>query len=359
MRSGTVAGDGVLGNILLDEAPPAVASTVPAASGVAVPKNQVVRIVFTEPILPGTVTAQNVVLQGPSGSVAYALNITDGDTVATLTPLAPLKDETRYTVRIDKVKDRVGKAMAARFTSTFTTVDITVPTFVSLSPAVNGSASRSSSPVRIQFSEPIDPAEFHAPAFTLTGPQARSRGGSTTSSANTVLVFTPNLPLAEASAYRVQMSAAVDAVGNSQPQDLDYVFTTTDRTPPQILGLVAANNGAVIENTTASVTANVGARTTSREVDWSINDVFPAGARYHSVLQLRRVPCSRRTRQPDQGVGHCDRYLRQSKDVSSQHADRRDHRPAAGRRHRGPAGGRRRATAIGLSSTFRQATTSA
>jgi hypothetical protein len=291
VRSGSVAGDGVLGDIVLDEAPPAVASTVPAASGVAVPKDQVVRIVFTEPILPGTVTAQNVVLQGPSGVVAYALNVTDGDTVATLTPLAPLKDETRYSIRVDGVNDRVGRVMAASYTSSFTTVDITAPTFTSISPAVNGSGVPIVSPVRIQFSEPIDPARFHAPAFTLTGPQGAIAGRLDYILGNTVLVFTPNLPLAEASAYRVQMSAAVDAAGNSQPQDLDYVFTTTDRTPPQILGLVAANNGAVIENTTASVTANVGASHDVAVVDWYINDVFAfAGRTLPFVFNFKAGP---------------------------------------------------------------------
>ena len=236
-RSGTVAADGVLGDILLDEAPPAVASTVPPASGVAVPLNQVVRIVFTEPILPGTVTAENVVLEGPSGPVTYALNVTDGDTVATLTPIAPLKDETRYSVRVEHVKDRVGKEMAARFTSTFTTVDITAPAFASVSPASNGSGVAIVSPVRIQFSEPIDPARFRAPPFTLSGPQGAVAGRLDFILGNTALVFTPNLPLAEATTYRVQMSAAVDAAGNTQSQDLDYTFTTTDRTPPQILGL--------------------------------------------------------------------------------------------------------------------------
>ena len=52
--------------------------------------NQAVRVVFTEPILPGTVNATNVVLEAPTGPVTYALNVSDGDTVATLTPLAPL-----------------------------------------------------------------------------------------------------------------------------------------------------------------------------------------------------------------------------------------------------------------------------
>src|SRR6185295_17181540 len=94
---------------------------------------------------------------------------------------------------------------------------------------------------------------------------------------NTVLVFTPNLPLDEAAAYRVQMSAAVDPAGNAQPQDLDYVFSTTDRTPPQVLGLHAA--ASVIEHTTATVTADLGASHDVAVVDWYLNDVFAFAGR--------------------------------------------------------------------------------
>jgi hypothetical protein len=148
-----------------------------------------------------------------------------------------------------------------------------------VSPASNGSGVAIVSPVRIQFSEPIDPARFRAPPFTLSGPQGTVAGRLDFILGNTTLVFTPNLPLAEATTYRVQMSAAVDAAGNTQSQDLDYTFTTTDRTPPQILGLAAANNGIVIENTSTSVTANLGVSHDVAVVDWYINDVFVFAAR--------------------------------------------------------------------------------
>src|SRR5262249_7301862 len=46
-RIGTVGAGGALGDILLDEAPPAVASTSPGAGAIGVPLNQVVRVVFT------------------------------------------------------------------------------------------------------------------------------------------------------------------------------------------------------------------------------------------------------------------------------------------------------------------------
>ena len=291
IRSGSVAGGGELGDILLDEAPPAVASSVPAVSAIGVAQNQVVRIAFTEPIMPGTVTAQNVVLEGPLGAVVSALHVTDGDTVATLTPLAPLEDETRYSIRVEHVNDRVGKEMVGRFTSTFTTVDITPPAFVSLSPAANTNGVTVFTPVRIQFSEPIDPARFAGPALAVTGPQGAVAGRLDYILGNTAAVFTPNLPLAEAAQYRVTMSAAADAAGNRQAQDLDYTFTTTDRTPPRILGLAAANSGTVIEDTATSVTATVDLSHDVAVVDWYLNDVFAfAGRALPFVFSFKAVP---------------------------------------------------------------------
>ena len=209
-RTGTVTANSLLGDIVLDEAPPAIAASAPAASASAVPQNQIITLTFTEPILPGTVNATNVVLESPTGPVTYALNISNGDTVATLTPLAPLKDETRYVIRVENVKDRVGKVMPARYTSTFTTVDITAPSFVSINPAVGANGVPVYTPVRIQFSEPIDPAKFGGPPFTMTGPQGVAIAGRLDYiQGNTILVFTPNIPLADDSAYRVRMSAAV------------------------------------------------------------------------------------------------------------------------------------------------------
>ncbi|HEX4914144.1 MAG TPA: Ig-like domain-containing protein, partial [Vicinamibacterales bacterium] len=289
-RTGTVSGSGALGNIVLDEAPPAVASSNPAASASGVPLNQAIRLTFTEPILPGTVNAANVRLESPTGLVNYALNISDGDTVATLTPLAPLADETRYVVRVSNVKDRVGKEMAAPYTASFTTVDITAPAFVSINPAPGTNGVPIYTPVRIQFTEPIDPAKFRVP-FALNGPQGTIAGRLDYLLGNTVVVFTPNLPLAENALYTATLSAAYDPAGNAQAQDLQFVFSTTDRSPPQILALNAANNGQVIENAIASVVADVGVSHDVAVVDWFINDVFMAATRaFPFTLQFVAKP---------------------------------------------------------------------
>jgi len=64
-RSGQSAGAIALGDIILDEAPPSVSTLTPQASAVGVPREAVVRIVFSEPITAGTVSQSSVRLTGP------------------------------------------------------------------------------------------------------------------------------------------------------------------------------------------------------------------------------------------------------------------------------------------------------
>jgi hypothetical protein len=273
-RTGTLAGDLALGDIPLDAAPPMVASTAPEASAVRVPQEQVIRIVFSEPVDAATVNADAVILSSPSGVVTALLNLSGGDTVATLTPLSPLRDETRYSLRVRAVKDRIGKVMVADYVMSFTTVDITAPSAVDISPAPDTNGVTLYSPIRVKFSEPIDPTKFAGPPISLFTMGVATEGRLDFAFGNTVAIFTPLRPLIEDAVYRVVVNPAVDLAGNPQPQGLDYTFATTDRTPPVVLGLLAANNGVVIENAVTTVTADVGVSHDVAVVDFYINDRF-------------------------------------------------------------------------------------
>jgi len=273
-RNVTIAGDLTLGDVLLDVAPPAVASTTPAGASTGVARDQAIRIVFSEPIRPGTINGDNVSLTGPSGTVVGTLDVTDNDTVVTLTPLAPLAPETRYSLRVRNVLDRVGKVMPADHVATFTTVDITPVTLVDASPSTGAGGVPIYSPVRLRFSETLDLTRFTGPPIAVTGPAGPVAGRIDYLFGNTVIVFTPNAPLAQDAAYTVAMQRAFDLAGNQQPAALEYQFTTTDRTPPQILSLTAANGGLVVENGVTSVTADVGTAHDVAIVDWYINDVL-------------------------------------------------------------------------------------
>jgi hypothetical protein len=291
-RTGTVSDRVDLGTITLDEAPPAVASTDPTTGATGVPVGATVRIAFNEPVDPGSVNLTNIVLAGPAGPVAGSLQMTQNDTVALFTPLAALQPETRYDLRVTGVRDRVGKAMTAQFRSTFTTVDLTPPGVVDISPAPNTSGVALESAIRIKFSKPIDTAAFRGPpSLLVTGVSgAPVPGRLDFILGNTVVVFTPDAALAPDTIYRVQAPAARDLSGNVQAAGLDYTFGTTDRTPPVIAGLTASNGGRVVENGIATVAAEVGAQHDVLLVDFFLNGAFAATTRAPFQFSFQAVP---------------------------------------------------------------------
>ena len=266
-----------LGDIVLDAAPPSVVASDPLASAVQVPRNQAIRLTFSEPLAAGSVTPANVALGGPAGPVPATLALSDGDRVVTVTPLDPLRDQTRYTLSVQGVQDRLGHALSPAYVASFTTVDILAPQILETSPAQGAGGAPKTTVVRVKFSEPFDTARFRGPPIRLLSGGVDTAGRTDVVFGNTTLVFTPLLPLQPGADYEVQVAAAADAFGNSQPQGLTYRFRTTDGTAPVILALTPSNGGRVIENAVAQVTPTLGPGHDISVIDYFVNDQ-PAGA---------------------------------------------------------------------------------
>ncbi len=274
-RSVTSTGNDIdLGDIVLDEGAPSVLTTTPTPASVGVPLASTVRIVFSEPVDLSTVTAANILLSGPAGALTSVLTLESGDASVVLRPLSPLLESTRYTLQVRNLKDRFGKVMTTPFATTYTAIDLTAPAIVSLSPSASSSGVPVTSAVRVQFSEPVDPARFAGAPIVVR------RGGETLAGrtdylfGNTVVVFTPAFPLLDDTSYGLHVAAASDAAGNAQGTPLDTTFSTTDRTPPQITAVTAANGGRVIEGTTVDVTATAGAASDVAFVDFYVAGVL-------------------------------------------------------------------------------------
>ncbi|HPW20488.1 MAG TPA: Ig-like domain-containing protein [Vicinamibacterales bacterium] len=269
-----------LGDILLDEQPPAVAATSPAAGEFGVSLTPEIRVTFTEAVSPGTVTAANVSVSGPSGPLTGLLDVVDGDTVARFRLLSGsvLDDHARYTIRVRGVEDRYGKPMAGETVVSFTTADSTPPSVIETTPVASASGVPIDSVVRVKYSEIIDPSRFAGPAITVSAPGGAVAGAVEFILGNTVVVFTPALPLARDTTYAVHVAAATDLSGQTQASGVDFTFTTTDSTPPQVTALVAANGGRVIENTVAVVTATVSAGDVAF-VDFLVNGTLTSTVR--------------------------------------------------------------------------------
>ena len=257
-----VAGTPVnLGDILLDEQPPAVVATSPASGAPDVGLTPEILITFTEAINPATVTAANVSVSGPQGTLTGLLDVVSGDKVVRFRLLtgSSLADHTRYTVRVSGIEDRLGKKMGGETVVTFTTVDMAPPSISETTPIASASGVSIETVVRIKYSEIFDPTKFAGSAITVSAPGGAIAGTIAYILGNTVAVFTPTLPLAQDTTYTVHVAPATDLSGVTQPAGLDFTFTTTDGTPPQITALVAASGGRVIENTITTVTASVSA----------------------------------------------------------------------------------------------------
>src|SRR5262249_34711327 len=134
-KVGTISGAVDLGDIQLDETPPGVASVTPVAGAIGVPLETTIRIAFTEKIDISTINAANVTLSDGAASLPGTLHIETGDAAVTFTPVNPLKESTLYTVRVKSAKDLVGKVMKADFVSTFTSIDLTPPSYLGIAPS--------------------------------------------------------------------------------------------------------------------------------------------------------------------------------------------------------------------------------
>jgi hypothetical protein len=268
-----------LGDVVLDEAAPTVAAVTPPAGALGVPLAQQVRLQFSEPLDPASLTAGAVALTGPAGLVLAAAAWSENDTVITLTPVTPLSEATRYAVQVAGLRDRVGKVIAAMFSSTFTSIDLTAPTTTGVNPSPGASGVTINTTVRLAYSEAIDASRFLGPPIVLAKAGTPIDGRLDYALGSTVVIFTPARPLEVGVRYDVAALPASDLSGNEQPIPLAFSFTTSDLTPPRVLSLTAASP-TVIEGTTAIVTADVG-QADIAVVDFYINDapVFAARTR--------------------------------------------------------------------------------
>jgi Bacterial Ig-like domain/Carboxypeptidase regulatory-like domain len=320
----TTQGESIdLGDIFLDDTRPQVQSVDPSSGARGVAMDKTVTISFSEPINPGSVDLNSIVLADEDGQeITGYLEITDADMAVTFTPIIPLSDETRYSLWISAhpnfnvisggdfavsredaaqcysvlvhfddydaddngylseseypagVEDYLGHVMQQNFVSNFTTVDITEPAFADLSPAPDTGGVSVESVIRITYTEPIDASAFSSDAVVITDGQTNIDGRIDIILGNKVIVFTPAWPLALDTQYHVTLPAATDLAGNVQAQGLEYDFSTTDNTPPVVQSLTLSDDGSVIEEGIGSVSVNMEGAYDVAFVDFYINGLL-------------------------------------------------------------------------------------
>jgi hypothetical protein len=115
----------------VDTAAPTVTSTTPAAGATGVAVNAPITVRFSEVMAAGTITAANLELRGPGGTLVNRTVAYDAaNQAATITPSAAQAASTQYTVTVRTgVTDAAGNALAANPQFSFTTADPSAPRF--------------------------------------------------------------------------------------------------------------------------------------------------------------------------------------------------------------------------------------
>jgi len=251
-----------------DQSGPSVLAVLPANGATSIPTNTGITLTFSEPLDPTTVNGTTITLRNTATTAAVAgvIGYGAGSTLVTFTPTTALANGTAYTLTVTTgVRDAIGNAMAAPFTSTFTTVpvaDNTAPTVITVTPANGINNVSVGTNVLIRFSEAMDQTTINTTNITLrnTATSALVTGVVDYNPATFLATFDPAVPLAQGTNYTVTVSTGVrDVAGNALANQFTSNFTTQpapDNTAPTILSVSPASGTNAPPNTKVYVTFN-------------------------------------------------------------------------------------------------------
>ncbi|MGO9275173.1 MAG: Ig-like domain-containing protein [Terriglobia bacterium] len=239
--------------ISTDTVNPVVTSVAPPDGSTNLGDNASIRVRFSKPIDPLTVSGTTIqVMGGGSTVVPSSISFSNSNQDVLLVPQAPLPDNTPMTIAVSGVQDLAGNAVIAK-TTQFATgpgPDLIGPAVISENPFNNATNVPLNAPISLQTSEPIDPPTVNSNTLGVFDFQtAQQVAGSYSVSANAqTLTFVPSSPLAPGQGYLVDyLGGIMDLEGNllSGPNSLgDFFFTTgnaTDTAGPQVLGVSPPN----------------------------------------------------------------------------------------------------------------------
>ncbi|NOY63798.1 MAG: hypothetical protein GXO97_00115, partial [Nitrospirae bacterium] len=261
-----------LGTIVLDDTNPYVVSTLPAENFTDIQPDTQIKITFNELIDPSSINSNTfqVLIQGEQLSGTY--EVSDTEPVVSFIPDVILPDLTRVRVVLkgDKIgfegqvlehgiKDLEGLGLVGDYVFEFTTADTTAPEVLSISPA-NGSVEvDTSSVIRIEFSEPIDPATIQS--FELFEGNTPVDGSFVVSESlgNRVVIFTPAEYLKPNATYTAVLRGPVsDTRGNfMQESTVTTTFATVDTLAPVIKSLSYPPGSQIVEGGTVDISVDI------------------------------------------------------------------------------------------------------
>lgn len=114
--------------VSLGATPPLVVAVAPVNGTAAVPLSSAVRITFSEPVDPASITPDAFVILEGAAATAGTVSLAPGNTVLTFRPTGLLRSQATYQVRVaGTIRDLAGNPIGTPFLSQFSTVDLTAP----------------------------------------------------------------------------------------------------------------------------------------------------------------------------------------------------------------------------------------
>jgi len=202
-----------------DTVQPTVTGIAPSNTSTNIGDNALIQLSFSKPIDPLTINSSTVNVSGGSYTVTPASVAYDSTNQnLAITPLAPLPDNTAFTVSILNVTDPQGNIVVP-FSSTFTTgpgPDVTPAVVVSVSVESNSTVPQNTV-FTLTFDKPVNIATLMVPTnFYLLDNNATNIAVNPSCSANGLsasLVPVANLPAGHQ--VRLSLSGANDLSGNA------------------------------------------------------------------------------------------------------------------------------------------------
>jgi len=210
------------GGLPADTTPPTITAASPAHGSTNVATSPQFLFTFSEPMNVGTVQvsiAPTVALSDPTWGT--------GNTQLTLQPLAPLAQNTTYTLAVEG-KDAAGNALTDRKLFSFGTTgpapDTTPPMILSISPIYGAIGVAQNASITVTFSEPMDKASAQS-AFAITSPPGFNTGVFDWNAAGTEMTFNPDtdFPYGTNVEWRVS-TAATDLSANTLETNASSTF---------------------------------------------------------------------------------------------------------------------------------------
>jgi hypothetical protein len=227
----------------------------------SIPTNSTIAITFSEPMDASTFAngqpgacgnfyIQDVLSGDGIGCIATTLTWNSSQTIAYLTPGAPLAAGREYYFAVNGGTDLAGNTMSGDgfyFYADFT-ASTTAPTVVVFNPLGGGTGLGTNTVIEAQFSAPIDPNYLSSVSLTNSGTPVPAN--VYTSAGNTVVQIVPTVPLLPSTTYTMNVAGVRDPAGNVVATVTNSFTTgaTYDISSAYVVQTVPVNNASVGTN---------------------------------------------------------------------------------------------------------------